>query len=180
MGLAGLYFVYAGYIFYETILSYQLAMQPPPTNFLPLLLLLFPFVGFGGFWGALGVLELRGHHRQNISGSILSMMFLSAAALVEDSHIDVLEGEILLVIFVTAILGLIDLRALPDRRTFSAVLSVDALLLISYSLLATYPKSFSGLATIIEAAGLLGGACMLGFGLFRLAKPSKPLMPQMG
>lgn len=147
-----------------------------PDTYVPDLLLFSAFfAGFAAFWGALGVLELRGHHHQNISGSILSMMFLAAAALFQDSHIDVSEVEALLVIFVTAMLGLIDLRALPERRTFSAVLSIDALLLVSYSLIATYPNSFSGLATVIEAAGFLGGVCMLGLGLFRLVKPLRPL-----
>lgn len=147
-----------------------------PNTYVPELLLFSAiFAGLAAFWGALGVLELRGHHHQNISGSILSMMFVAAAALFQDSHIDVSEGEALLVVFITAMLSLNDLRALPEKRTSSAVLSVDALLLISYSLIATYPKSFSGLATVLTTAGILGGVCMLGLGLFGLVKPPRSL-----
>jgi hypothetical protein len=178
LGLAGLYFVYAAYIAYLIVGGFQTAMQT--NTYVPgLLLFSFIFAGSAAFCGALGVLELRGHHHQNIAGSILSMMFLAAAALLQDSHIGVSEGEALLVVFVTAMLGLIDLRALPERRTFSAVLSLDAFLLISYSLIAAYPKSFSGPAAIITDAGILGGVFMLGFGLFRLVKPPRPLGVQV-
>lgn len=78
-------------------------------------------------------------------------------------------------VFTTAMLGVNDLRALPEERTFSAVLSVDALLLLSYSLIATYPKSFAGLATVLTTAGILAGVCMLGLGLFGLVKPLRSL-----
>jgi hypothetical protein len=173
VGLAGLYFLYVAYLAYWAFEADQI-MQPGTAVADPLPFVA-PYAAIAAFWGALGFLELRGHHRQNISGSILSMMVVAGAALVEDSHIDLVEGEALLVILVTGMLGLLDLRALPERRTFPAVMSIDTFLLISYSLLATYPRGFSGFATIIEGAGILAGVGMLALGLFWLARPLSPL-----
>jgi len=169
-----LYFLYAAFIVYAVVDGYQAATQPgvvaPGLLFFSAL-----FAGFAAFWGALGVLELRGHHHQNISGSILSMLVLAGAGLLQDAHIDTSDAEALSVIFVTAMLGLNDLRTLPEKRVFSAVLSVDALLLISFSLIAKYPKSVSALAAVVGTAGTLCGIGMLGFGLLGLIMPPRPL-----
>jgi hypothetical protein len=178
--LAGLYFVYAAYIVYGIIESYVTSLQP--NTFVPGLLVFSAiFLIFAVMWAGFGVLELRGHHDQNIFGSILSMMFLAALGIFQDATIDVSAVGLLaiLVVLVTAMLALNDLRASPGKRTFPAVLSVDALLLIFFSMIATYPKRFSDIAVIVGPVGTLVGIGMLGFGLFRLVRPRRPFSAQV-
>ena len=171
-GLAGLYFVYAGYLIYIILEGFQAARQPNTIvpELIPTSVIL---AGFAAFWVALGLFQLQGHHHQNIAGSVLSMTILFAASIFQDATIGLAEGEALLVIVATAMLGLIDLRVLPERRAFPAVMSVDALLLISFSLMAKYPGSLSLLGAVLGTVGVLGGAGMLVFGLFRLIRPTK-------
>jgi hypothetical protein len=178
--LASLYFAYAAYIVYGIIESYVAALQP--NTFVPgLLVFSIVFLIFAAMWAGFGVLELRGHHDQNIFGSILSMMFLAALGIFQDATIDVSAVGLLviLVVLVTAMLALNDLRASPGKRTFPAVLSVDALLLILFSMIATYPKRFSDIAAIVGPLGTLVGIGMLGFGLFRLVRPRRSFSAQI-
>ena len=178
--LAGLYFGYAAYILYGIVESYVASLQPN-TFVSGLLVFSAILVIFAALWAGFGVLELRGHHDQNIFGSILSMMFLAALGIFQDATIDVSAVGLLviLVVLVTAMLALNDLRASPGKRTFPAVLSVDALLLIFFSMIATYPKRFSDIAAIVGPLGTLVGIGMLGFGLFRLVRSPKSLSIQI-
>ncbi len=167
VALGSLYFIFFAYLAYYSVAEIQMAMNP--RAYVPDYLMLL-MLGSTLTWAGLTLFQLKGYHRHNIPGSILSMLLVSTFFF-EDQHIGTNEVLLLLLFLAAGLLSLNDLRRLPDRRIFSAILLVDALLLLFSSAIAYRSWSVQGFPEAAAAAGILGGLAMLCFGVFRLVRP---------
>ena len=167
VALGSLYFTFFAYLAYHSVAEIQMVMNP--RAYVPDYLMLL-MLGSTLTWAGLTLFQLKGYHRHNIPGSILSMLLVSTFFF-EDQHIGTNEVLLLLLFLATGLLSLNDLRRLPDRRIFSTILLVDALVLVFFSAIAYRSLSVQGFPEAAAAAGILGGLAMLCFGVFRLVRP---------
>jgi hypothetical protein len=171
-----MYFVYAGV---SAIAAAGTSLSPGvPNAEVPVLLLDVSF--FGGLallWAGLGLLELRGHHLHNVTGSILSMLLLAMFFFGQDGHLD-LEGLLILgLVAVPPIVSLVDLKGMGGSRAFGAALSVDSILLIWLSLsnYSALPGSntIRGPPQLEGLVGMLAGTGLLAYGILRTIRPGE-------
>ena len=173
--LAGLYFLFAAYLGFQVIDGLVMSMQP--NTYVELFPFAYALALLAAMWFGFGVLELQGYHRQSITGSVVSMLFLALPFLVQDGHYDLIGLLTLAFLASLPVTSLIDLRTLSGSRDFGYVLSVDSLLLILISL-SNY-QSNPGSNTIRGSPELEGivsftaGSLMLAYGIFRTIRPGR-------
>jgi len=161
-----------------------------PNTYVALFPLVFLYGGLAALYGEFGVLELKGLHRHNIAGSIISTMLLVPLFILQDGHLDTFGLIVLALFCVLPITSLADLRSLSGSRAFASVLSVDSALLILLSVANYYTSSGSntirGSPQVQGTVGLLAGTLLLASGVFRVIRPervsntSEALMPDGG
>jgi len=146
---------------------------------------LFVLAAFAAVWLFLGLEEFRGHHAQNAIGSILSCFFAAAFSAIgllnPDGPVEITAELPLVLLVVTGVLALLDLRLDNDRRAFPAVLSADAAILVLFGATLYLGESVIGTAEIpmqlqvAIALSVVGGSLMLALGLLRIFRVAKSL-----